>query len=246
MSSRINIIKYVKNLSIFFFGLLVFYAVIDINVYQKFKYVQLQFCSSRSENRMDDLGVIKSSRFFFISGATDLQLKYIKLIRNNEVKRMVIKSLNKFTKEQLGKNEIVPNTHGDNWTSLCTRYPRFLQRPRILVRWNPLYQPCKDLEKKTRRKVQYVWCLSTKKSFIAVDRLLRTMFDAKKSKADMVLQQQYLTDSFLWSVLISELDFKENIMQHMICLGSVSNSELIYSLLLQTTQKAKSSYFTES
>lgn len=152
MSSRINIIKYVKNLSIFFFGLLVFYAVIGINVYQKFKYVQLQFCSSRSENRMDDLGVIKSSRFFFISGATDLQLKYIKLIRNDEVKRMVIKSLNKFTKEQLGKNEIVPNTHGDNWTSLCTRYPRFLQRPRILVRWTQLYQPCKDLEKKTEGK----------------------------------------------------------------------------------------------
>lgn len=187
-------------------------------------------CSSVApslKNRMDDLGVIKSSRLFFISGATDLQLKYVKLIRNDEVKRMDIKSLNKFRKEQLGKNEIVPNTHGDNWTSLCTRYPRFLQRPRILVRWTQLYQPCKDLEKKTnKRKVQYVWCLSTKKSFIAVDRLLRTMFDAKKSKADMVLQQQCLTDSFLWSVLISELDFKENIMQHMICFGSVSNSEL--------------------
>lgn len=42
-------------------------------------------------------------------------------------------------------------------------------------------------KKQTKRKVQYVWCLSTKKSFIAVDRLLRTMFDAKKSKADMVL-----------------------------------------------------------
>lgn len=41
--------------------------------------------------------------------------------------------------------------------------------------------------KPNKREVQYVWCLSTKKSFIAADRLLRTMFDAKKSKADMVL-----------------------------------------------------------
>lgn len=170
MSSRINIIKYVKNLSISFFGLLVFYAVIGINVYQKFKYVQLQFCSSRSENRMDDLGVIKSSRFFFISGATDLQLKYIKLIRNDEVKRMVIKSLNKFTKEQLGKNEIVHNTHGDNWTSLCTRYPRFLQRPRILARWTPLYQPCKDLEKKNKQKESSVCVAFVNKEIIYCSR----------------------------------------------------------------------------
>lgn len=108
-----------------------------------------------------------------------------------------------------------------------------------LGKMDPTIPAMQGPRKKNRRKVQYVWCLSTKKSFIAVDRLLRTMFDANKSKADMVLQQQYLTDSFLWSVLISELDFKENIMQHMICLGSVSNSELIYSLLLQTTQKAK-------
>lgn len=117
-------------------------------------------CSSVAhglKNRMDDLRVIKSSRFFFISGATDLQLKYVKLIRNDEVKRMDIKSLNKFRKEQLGKNEIVPNTHGDNWTSLCTRYPRFLQRPRILVRSTPLYQPCKDLEK-NQTKGKYNMC----------------------------------------------------------------------------------------
>lgn len=59
-------------------------------------------CSSVApclKNRMDDLGVIKSSQFFFVSGATDLQLKYVKLIRNDEVKKMVIKSLNKFPKE---------------------------------------------------------------------------------------------------------------------------------------------------
>lgn len=123
-----------------------------------------------------------------------------------------IKSLNKFPKEQLGKNEIVPNTHGDNWTSLCTRYPRFLQRPRILVRWTPLYQPCKDLEKNKQKERTICVVFVNKESFIAVDRLLRTMFDANKSKADMVLQQQYLMDSFLWSVLISELDFKKNIM----------------------------------
>lgn len=57
--------------------------------------------------------------FFFVLGVIDLQLKYVKLIRNDEVKKMVIKSLNKFFKEQLGKNEIVFNIYGDNWILLC-------------------------------------------------------------------------------------------------------------------------------
>lgn len=56
-----------------------------------------------------------------------------------------------------------------------------------LGKMEPTIPAMQGPRKKTRRKVQYVWCLSTKKSFIAVDRLLRTMFDAKKSKADMVL-----------------------------------------------------------
>lgn len=56
-----------------------------------------------------------------------------------------------------------------------------------LGKMEPTIPAMQGPRKKPRRKVQYVWCLSTKKSFIAVDRLLRTMFDAKKSKADMVL-----------------------------------------------------------
>lgn len=56
-----------------------------------------------------------------------------------------------------------------------------------LGKMEPTIPAMQGPRKKNRRKVQYVWCLSTKKSFIAVDRLLRTIFDAKKSKADMVL-----------------------------------------------------------
>lgn len=56
-----------------------------------------------------------------------------------------------------------------------------------LGKMEPTIPAMQGPRKKNRRKVQYVWCFSTKKSFIAVDRLLRTMFDAKKSKADMVL-----------------------------------------------------------